>query len=335
MDSDIGELLGEGIGRLPVAEGAGPALAGRSLRAHRRRRVAVRTSATGAVAMVTGAAVAATFLGGASGATRPSVRPGQALTAAYVVSHALAAVERGTLMDEVSLHGSDVFFLLRPGTASVRFSQHLVPRATFWSYQNQQREAGFSASGNPQFDASSVLLPSVTSAPGRYRVQGADYQHRTWWRGTVNLKPWPAPVVKRCEGDRLPTPVATMVDWPSLIRRALSCGSYRIVGHQRIDGTDTIKIESVARAARPLQAPIRQTLWVNPSSYLPVRIAWTWVFRHQPVLRLVGDFRWLAPTAANLANLRSPIPAGFHRTLKMELPAPGFVFDFIVKGRSR
>jgi hypothetical protein len=46
------------------------------------------------------------------------------------------------------------------------------------------------------------------------------------------------------------------------------------------------------------------TLWVNPATYLPVR------------LKLGGlqtDFQWLSPTPAGLALLNMPVPAGFHQ----------------------
>jgi hypothetical protein len=160
-------------------------------------------------------------------------------------------------------------------------------------------------------------------------VQGADYGRRTWSRGITRLAllwSWSVPAPRGCGHGYLPLPTATMTGWPSLIRQALSCGSYRIVGHQRLDGVDTIKIESVFRQPPPcLALRNHQTLWVNPSSYLPVRIARNWWPRHRPLSSLVGDFRWLEPNAANLANLRAPVPGGFRRIRIEGIPSPGFV----------
>jgi hypothetical protein len=61
------------------------------------------------------------------------------------------------------------------------------------------------------------------------------------------------------------------------------------------------------------------TIWVDPGSYLPVRLV-----SHGQVQRvgngagngptpvtLTVDFRWLTPTRVNLAKLTAPIPAGF------------------------
>lgn len=340
MDSDIGELLREGIGRLPVAGAAATALIEPSVRAHRRRRVVVRTSATGAAAVVTGMAVVAAFLVGASGATRSPGRPGATLTAAYLVSHTLAAIDSSKLVERVSMHGVDISFKLLPvvvsGESHARTSykilpssapsRNLAPRATFWSYRGQVRETGFSASGRVAFDASA----SAPSASGLYRVRGADYRDRTWWRGAVYQLPgalWPSSVPGGCPRHfSLPQPAAATFDWPAVIHQALSCGIFQVVGHRHIDGVDTIKIENNIKTRFLLPgdtivgARIHQAVWLDPSSYLPVRIAWTSLVHHRVITSTVADFRWLSPTAAHVADLRSPIPAGFHRSRTGGLP---------------
>jgi hypothetical protein len=48
------------------------------------------------------------------------------------------------------------------------------------------------------------------------------------------------------------------------------------------------------------------TLWANANTFLPVRLV-----SHGRHFSFQIDFRWLAPTAANLARLHQPIPAGF------------------------
>src|SRR5204862_483144 len=68
----------------------------------------------------------------------------------------------------------------------------------------------------------------------------------------------------------LPVPVGIQVNWPAQIRRALSCSHYRVAGHQWVDGIHAIKIVSVTPAAS------RQTFWVDPATYLPVRALWKW-----------------------------------------------------------
>jgi hypothetical protein len=46
------------------------------------------------------------------------------------------------------------------------------------------------------------------------------------------------------------------------------------------------------------------TVYVSPATYLLVRVV---------IGGLRQDYRWLAPTAANLAMLKVRIPPGFHR----------------------
>jgi hypothetical protein len=51
-------------------------------------------------------------------------------------------------------------------------------------------------------------------------------------------------------------------------------------------------------------------LWVDAASYLPLRQ----VLRFSTGRQDMTDYRFLPPTAANLAKLRPVIPAGYHRT---------------------
>ena len=66
-----------------------------------------------------------------------------------------------------------------------------------------------------------------------------------------------------------------------------------------IDGINTIKITGAGG---------RFTFWVNPANYLPVRAN---------LGPRQTDFHWLAPTPANLAQLKVTVPAGFK-----QVPAP-------------
>ncbi len=50
------------------------------------------------------------------------------------------------------------------------------------------------------------------------------------------------------------------------------------------------------------------TLWANARTYLPVRLS-----SHGNDFSFLIDFRWLAPTKANLAELHQTVPAGFRR----------------------
>jgi RNA polymerase sigma factor (sigma-70 family) len=75
--------------------------------------------------------------------------------------------------------------------------------------------------------------------------------------------------------------------------------------------------------------PVRETIWVNPITYLPVRLS---VAAPGPVRGhrslLTYDYRWLPPTTANLAAWdaairRATMPAGFRTLPSKYLPLTG------------
>jgi hypothetical protein len=57
------------------------------------------------------------------------------------------------------------------------------------------------------------------------------------------------------------------------------------------------------------------TWWVDPVSYLPVRI----VTADQGITNQV-DYAFLPPTPANIASLRVTVPPGFTKTPTQKLP---------------
>jgi hypothetical protein len=96
------------------------------------------------------------------------------------------------------------------------------------------------------------------------------------------------------------------------LHTAVSCGSLVVAGRQTVGGTETIKLTS--RTGSPLS----ETIWVSPSTYLPVRV----VARAALGLQQTADFTWLQPTAQNLAKLAVPIPAGFRKVPLLQAIAP-------------
>jgi hypothetical protein len=119
------------------------------------------------------------------------------------------------------------------------------------------------------------------------------YADGTWWRATLPPSEPPPSTAPRC---------GLGVDigaggWPAFFRHQLGCGEFRMAGRQRVDGVQVVKLtESNGTMA-----------WVNPVTYLPVRVI---VAGLEPS---IYDFRWLAPTAASLAPLSVPVPAGFRQ----------------------
>jgi hypothetical protein len=159
-----------------------------------------------------------------------------------------------------------------------------------WSYHGTASVTAFAPAGQRVFawgtvaghgDATSVVVV---------------YRDATWWReagGAIGIKKESG--IPSCGPDVM----IGSGGWPAFIRGELRCGEYTTDGRQRIDGIDAVKITGNKGL---------DTLWVNPATYLPVRAIFTF-----GQLRSQTDFRWLAPTATNLARLSVAVPAGFRQ----------------------
>lgn len=115
--------------------------------------------------------------------------------------------------------------------------------------------------------------------------------------------------------------------WSAFIRATLACGAARVTGHVLIDGVETTKItgKPVTVKLQPGYAKVIHekwarsywTLYVNPTTYLPVRMAGATYMFGGPMASYtsssVTDVRWLPPTRANIAKASVTIPPGFHR----------------------
>lgn len=339
MSNTDTDLLRDSIDRLTQDERLPAGLAGRAFRRHRQRRIALRAAAAAGTAVIAGAGMfAAMARPGAvpamAGPARQAPARATAQTAAYVSSHtqqALAAAERANLIQELHTVGRNYplgltqvlsFRLNGGGTGHV--VEQAGPTASqenIWAYRGQLREQGLDAAGKPLFDASST----TTQAPAGPRTvmnvsgTGVDYTSRTWWHSALQLSLPAAAGQDACQDAFLPAPVGTTMDWAAQIRTALSCGHFQMAGHQQIGATDAIKLVSAK-----VNGPYTETLWVNPSTYLPVRVLWNWLDpRAQGPGTLTGDFRWVKPTRDNLDLLRVPVPGGFTQKHSGGLPVPG------------
>jgi hypothetical protein len=258
----------------------------------------------------------------------------RAQTTAYVfrqTERALAAAQRENLIEEIHTVGQHYglgltqVLTFRLDGSTVHVVQQAGPTANqenIWSYRGQLREQGLDAAGKPVFDASSTTAQSPAGQnPVAMNVSGVgvDYTSRTWWRAAIRLSLPAAPSQSACTSAYLPPPVGTPVDWPAEIRAALSCGHFRLAGHEQIGTVRAIKLVS-----EKVDGPYAETLWMDPVTYLPVRLAWHWLdHRAQGPGTLTGDFRWVRPTPANLGALRVTVPGGFQRDHTGGLPVPG------------
>jgi hypothetical protein len=263
---------------------------------HRRRRIVTRaTAAAGTAVVVAGVAIAAT--------TAVAPRDGGTIASARLVSDIRSALDAATTGDDIM---------------QVRIQNRL---AEAWYYQNARevlaRDVIFSASGQPSFDQGyTATSTSATST-------SVSYTAKTWSTSTVKadlLRRYPFPPGLRstclaaiCLNLRQDPGALT-----SDIREALSHGQLTRDGTEDINGVNAIKLVAVVskpQASGQFRFVGSTTLWVNPATYLPVRIRTnlTVTLGHGQTTHMVNtsDVSWLPPTSANLADLRVPIPAGF------------------------
>jgi hypothetical protein len=315
MNTDVEDLLREGMERFTADLRVPAGLAHRIAR-RRRRRLTLHSVTGGVAALAAGAAVLALVVlpgAGHDGSV------GAAVDAAYVVKHvssALSAAEPGEIA-QMTVTTS------RPavpggGTAAATTAEE-------WSNGDEWRSVTYSSPGHPLYDE------GFSTASGYTLVS---YSARTWARQAGLGRPAaPAvgslPAAYGCESaigsfptlfrlglpgtsssaSSLPTTVATA------LRTAVSCGTLTVAGRQLVDGTEAIELKS-----RP-GSLIAETIWVSPDTYLPVRVV-TRSAPAAPALQQTANFTWLPPTAQNLAKLAVPVPAGFRRVALNEVVAP-------------
>ena len=170
-----------------------------------------------------------------------------------------------------------------------------------WSYQGTTEISAFAPGGQRVFTAE-----TASGGTGKPAQEVAVlYGDATWWRAMLPESNRQARTPPACGRGVVIGPGG----WTAaLIRSQLSCGSIQ-AGRQRdyqigpiapgreLDGADTVK----------LTASNGTVLWVNPRTYLPVRV----VSGGGELAQI--DFRWLPASPVNLARLRMPIPAGFRQ----------------------
>jgi hypothetical protein len=311
MSTGIEDLLREGMERFTVGVRADPALVRHAARRYRRRRLAARGAIAAGTAAAAAAAVAISVLPG------PSPAPGavHATDVAFIVRH----VQR-------ALANHDDY--LQYTRTAPTFSAGYVgpsPAATgylyAWSYRGQSRTVTASAAkagkGRPLDESGTVVVRAAHGMTTTAFVEVV-YGRKTWFR--------------ECYTGRTPrSDPNSASSWAAQVRRDLSSGTFVVAGHQRVGGVDAIKLVEksntpiVSVSGKRFRMP-SLTLWVDPTTYLPVRVTTMWFSTlagktplNAPVTQLASievlgtDFRWLPPTAANLANLNITIPRGFRQ----------------------
>jgi hypothetical protein len=125
------------------------------------------------------------------------------------------------------------------------------------------------------------------------------YTSHTWWTSQSARPAGSAPTSAGClPGGNIRLSGGNGNAWPAFIHSQLACGTYTVAGRQLLGGVDALQITGNSG---------HLTLWVNPVTYLPMRLEEGGLIQ--------TDFQWLPPTPANLAMLSLPVPASFHHVL--------------------
>jgi hypothetical protein len=259
---------------------------GRAMRGRQRLRRCI--GAATAILLIAGLA------GGLMGARGGGNTGQQIQTTAFVagVERALAPPRQHDIVGysrEVLPPGSHVLLGVDNARAGPGVSSGLgVGVQVLWSYRGTSTMYGFTRSGRRVF-----AQETATAAGGKTVEVTVIYGDATWWRATLPPSGPPPSPAPRCG----PGVQIGAGGWPAFIRHDLSCGEFRMAGRQRVGGVQVVK----------LTGSNGTTAWVNPSTYLPVRVI---VAGLKPSLI---DFRWLAPSAASLAQLSVRVPADFRQ----------------------
>lgn len=260
-----------------------PGLARRACRHVRRQRITTRAvGAAVAAAAVAGAAVAAVGASGTPGS-------GDAQTTAYVVSHTEKALDSAATADDI--------VVIRTADGSQEMWFYAGPHGRV------ERSEVFTPAGQPEV----VSVDTRTATTLSTLV--VEYDARMWWEQTSALpapRPHPAPPTPSPSCGPVISLAESPADLEATIRTELACGQLTFVGTEYVDGVRAIGLRS-----QPLYGA-EQTWWVDPSTYLPVRVQLERVSAPDQAFD-ANDLQWLPPTAANLTVYSVRVPPGFTR----------------------
>ena len=184
-----------------------------------------------------------------------------------------------------------------------------------WVYGSSWRSEQSAPDGTPIFGISEVASGCQTS------VRAVNYTNRTWYEG-------PGGVLLAGPDDRF-----AQSDVADQIRQELADGQLRSVGRTEVAGQPALELNGVLSGNFELGLPAGcsppatdaplinkvknappwdYTVWVNPSTYLPVQFSAT----NDPAegAAVYGSIEWLPADVQNQSQLVQPIPPGFRES---------------------
>lgn len=302
METEFEDLVADSLRRHAAAVVIPPDLTGMADQARRRRRQR-HLAFSGALGAGAAAGTAAAVVAMSAG-PQPML-PGH--RASYVVSRtedALASSAASSIQ-YVRVSWSDNTSVDIQPVQSDDFVFPGLRYATNWYYGGNWQTAVYGADGKLADGLGVIDRTSRTIS-----LALVDYQGKTWQQFTVAATQGggsPQGCAQAWPGLGGFTPPAS-ASWAEQVRHLLDCGLYAVAGRQIVDGVNAIEL--VPTGADKMPGVLRATIWVNPSTYLPVRIL---IVTSGPRTWLQYDFRWLPLNAANLAKLHVQIPAGFRQ----------------------
>jgi len=312
MNTDVEGLLRDGMERFTedVSAPAGLARAAASLH---RRRVAIRaTLASSAAVVAVSAVIAVVAVAGP--------QSGRAQTVAYLTSQVRQAVASENMVyvgRTTSTYGPSTVWAYGQQSQWVEYwptadGNQVVNGQRQWDFPPQYRGQAYSAEGTVRVGGK-LMGAYVIYPDQKYNLSG---QLPTQGSACTTM------------GDlELGGPAVVSVNWKSFIEQMLACGAASTTGRVRVDGVETTKITgkpvtvrlapAYGRAVREKWVTVRWALYVNPVTYLPVRIVGSTKTyggsAGATISSATTNVQWLRPTKANIAKTLVTIPPGFQQ----------------------
>ncbi len=324
MNTDVEELLRDGMQRFTTGVQAPDGLARTASRLHRRRMAVRATAACGGLAVVAAVAVAVTVVAGGSGSAAPATAsPAQQRQAAYVTSRVVSALSSQNLVSVERTSGG--------GVPSVTWTY-----GTRWNWVQYWPTADYKdrvVNGRhlwdfpPQYRGQPDTATGVALVGGKLMGAYVTYDDQRY-----SLTPPPAgpylpasacSTTSRLEMGGMPVPG---VSWSDFISTTLKCGTASVTGKVPVNGVEATEITGkpvtvrlqpgYAKTVSEQWATVRWTLWVSSVTFLPVQMyGSTETFGGKAgdqVSAGTTEVQWLQPTSASIAKALVTIPPGFH-----------------------
>lgn len=314
MNTEVEELLRDGMERF-TEDVSAPAGLARAAGMLHRRRVAIRaTLASGGAAVVAVSAVIAVVAVAGAG-------PGRAQTVAYLTSQVRQAVASENMVyvgRTTSTYGPSTVWAYGKQSQWVEYwptadyRDRVVNGQRLWDFPPQYRGKAYSAEGTARVGG---------------KLMGAYVIYPDQKFNLSRLLPTQGSACTTTGALELGGPAVVGVNWKSFIEEMLACGAASETGRVRVDGVETTKISGKpvtvklgpgeGRAVRETWVTVRWAVYVNPATYLPVRIEGsTKTYGGAAGATLsseVTNVQWLRPTKANVAKTLVTIPPGFQQ----------------------